>query len=203
MATASAAETHFRAVAPKYMRLFMEDFAAGPLDAAAVFGNGGYESLGFTKLQEMKPTVAGSRGGWGWFQWTGPRRKAFEAYCRRNNLDPASDDANYKFLFVELIGSEKGAIPKLKAAKTLEEKVKAFELGFERAGVKAYPKRLHWAEIALDALEAAPAKPKPAPKPAEPAPEPAGDRWEIDWKRVGIAAALVALVLYALFKTLF
>lgn len=150
--SAKSAEAHFRAVAPKYMRMFMEDFDATAIEAAAVFGNAGYESLGFTKLQEMKPTVAGSRGGWGWFQWTGPRRKAFEAYCARNGFDPASDEANYKFLFVELIGSEKGAVAKLKAAKTLEDKVKAFELAFERAGVKAYEKRNAWALIALDAL---------------------------------------------------
>jgi hypothetical protein len=167
--TAKAAEAHFRAVAPHYMRLFMEDFDASELDAAAVFGNAGYESLGFTKLQEMKPVVKGSRGGWGWFQWTASRRVAFEAYCKRNDLDPASDEANYKFLFVELIGSEKGAIAKLKAADTLESKVKAFELAFERAGVKAYDKRTAWARIALEALRDAP-EPK-APIPDLPAPE--------------------------------
>jgi len=30
----------------------MEDFGASDLDAAAVFGNAGYESLGFAALQE-------------------------------------------------------------------------------------------------------------------------------------------------------
>lgn len=67
-------------------------------------------------------------------------------------MDPASNEANYKFLFVKLIGSEKGALPKLKAADTLEEKVVAFEAAFERAGVKADAKRQQWARIALDAL---------------------------------------------------
>ena len=155
-------EAHFRSVAPKYMRLFMSDFDASELDAAAVFGNFGYECAGFTKLQEMKPVVKGSKGGYGWPQWTADRRRAYEAYCRRNNLDPASDEANYAYVFVELTGPEKHAIPKLKRAKTLKGKVEAFEKAFERAGVKAYAKRLKWAEIALDALRSAPATPIPA-----------------------------------------
>jgi hypothetical protein len=149
------AEAHFRATAPRYMRKLMDDFGLSELDAAAVFGNAGHESLGFTKLQEIKPTVAGSRGGYGWFQWTGPRRRDFEAYCERNNLKPSDNDANYAFLFVELKGPEKRALGKLKSADTLNEKVVAFEEAFERSGVKAFAKRQRWAAIALDAFKAA------------------------------------------------
>lgn len=149
-----AAADHFRSVAPKYMRRFMTDFAASDIDAAAVFGNAGYESAGFTTLQEIDPVVEGSRGGWGWFQWTGPRRKAFDAYCKRNKLDPVADETNYKFLFVELTGPESGALAKLKAAKSLDTKTVAFENAFERAGVKAYAKRKQWAALALTALRA-------------------------------------------------
>lgn len=189
-------EAAFRAVAPKYMRMFMKDFGASELDAAAVFGNAGYESLGFTTLQEQKPKVKGSRGGWGWFQWTGPRRKAFEAYCARNGYDLASPDANYKFLFVELTSTEKGALPKLKEAETLEDKVKAFEVAFERAGVKAYPKRNAWAKIALDALRTTePEQPTPKPLPIEdhedpiaPPPEDKRPNW------AGPIALVVAIV---------
>lgn len=147
-------QENFTKVAPKYMLQFMEDFQCSDLDAAAVFGNAGYESLGFTKLQEIKPVVKGSRGGFGWFQWTGPRRKAFEAYCERNSLDPKTDDANYKFLFVELTTTEKRSIDKLKSVATLGDKVIAFEESFERAGVKRYPERIKWANIALEALHA-------------------------------------------------
>ena len=163
---ANSAQAHFRSIAPHYMRLFMQDFGASELDAAAVFGNAGHESAGFTKLQEMRPTVKGSRGGWGWFQWTGPRRVAFEAYCKRHGFDPASDEANYKWLFIELTTTEKDAIAKLKAAGTLEAKVKAFELAYERAGVKHYPSRNQWAQIALDALGAT--TPVEADLPSEP-----------------------------------
>ncbi len=199
--TAKAAEAHFRAVAPKYMTMFMEDFYASDLDAAAVFGNSGYESRGFTTLQEIKPVVKGSRGGWGWFQWTGERRRAFEAYCARNGFDPASDEANYKFLFVELIGTEKGALAKLKAAKTLEAKVKAFELAFERAGVKNYAERNRWARIALDALHDAAAEPvQPPIEDYEQDIAPAPSRPSApSWLALAVIAGLAVLVGAAVF----
>ena len=145
----------FIAKSPTYMALLMQDFRFDELDAAAIMGNLGHESGGLTKFQEINPTVPGSRGGYGWAQWTGPRRLAFEAYCRRNGLDPKSDKANYGFLFVELKGTEKAAVAKTKAAVGLEAKVKAFELAYERAGHKAYASRLKWAQRALDAWNAA------------------------------------------------
>lgn len=136
------------------MEKLIADFSFSPEDAAAVLGNAGHESAGFTRMQELKPTVKGSRGGYGWFQWTGPRRRAFEAYVNRNKLDINSREANYAFLWVELNGDEKGAVAKTKAAKGLEAKVKAFELSFERAGVKHYPSRNEWARKALAAWNA-------------------------------------------------
>lgn len=183
MATASTgAEAHFRSLAPTYMRRLMSDFPALDADsAAAVFGNLGHESLGFTKLQEMKPTVKGSRGGWGWAQWTGPRRKAFEAYCARTGKDPASNEANYAYLFVELKGiegTEAGAVARVAAATGLQAKVKAFENAFLRAGVKHYESRLQWALVAADALRkadhaVAPGKPTgPVILPTTPNPPP-------------------------------
>lgn len=145
----------FERKVPKFMHLLMQDFPVfSVLDAAAVFGNGGHESGGLQPVNEKSPTVPGSRGGWGWFQWTGDRRVAFEAYCRRNGLDVSSDMAQYKWLFLELKGPEKRAIAKTVAAKTLYQKVVAFELGFERAGVKHYDARNEWAERALKAYEA-------------------------------------------------
>jgi hypothetical protein len=204
-------EAHFRATAPKYMRRLVADFPSLNLqDAAAIFGNLGHESLGFTKLQEMKPTVAGSKGGWGWAQWTGPRRRAFEAYCKRNGKDPASDEANYAYLFVELKGiegTESGAVGKVSAAVGLEAKVKAFEQAFLRAGVKHYDSRLQWAKIAVDALrkeeEAAAPVPQPRPKPSptihphEPEPEdaiaPPPEKKGCTSPFIVIAALLVAI----------
>ncbi|MET3925624.1 phage tail tip lysozyme [Devosia sp. 2618] len=138
------AEQTFRAKAPAIMAKLRSDFPIGVEDAAAILGNLGHESAGLTILQEIKPTVAGSRGGFVWAQWTSPRRRAYEAYCKRTGKDPASDDANYAYLFIELKGiegSEKAAIGKTVAAKGLDAKVEAFELAFLRAGVKHYPSR--------------------------------------------------------------
>jgi hypothetical protein len=86
-----------------------------------------------------------------------------EAYCIRNGLDPASDKANYAWLFVELAGSEKAAIAAVKRPGSLSDKVKAFELAFERAGVKHYESRLRWAEVALAAFEKDDVAPPPRP----------------------------------------
>lgn len=173
--------TKFETDAPWAMDKLQADFGFSVEDSAAVMGNAGHESLGFSTLQEIKPTVAGSAGGYGWFQWTGPRRRLFEAYCSRNNLDKTSREANYAFLFVELTGSEKGAVAKTKAAVGLYPKTKAFEMAFERAGVKHYPSRYEWADKALavytarksGAPEATPTKPVEAPaKPVEEVPSP-------------------------------
>lgn len=148
-------KTHFSEIAPPFMQLLLDDFPQlGKLDAAAVFGNFGHESNGFTSLQETKPTVTGSRGGYGWAQWTGPRRRAYEAYCARTGKDPAAPASNYAFLFVELTGPEKGALDALVKAGSLYNKVEAFEQAYERAGIKHYPSRKQWALIALQAYEA-------------------------------------------------
>lgn len=205
-------EERFRSTAPKYMRRLVADFPQLNLqDAAAIFGNLGYESLGFTKLQEIAPTVKGSRGGYGWAQWTGPRRRAFEAYCQRNGKDPASDEANYAYLFVELKGiegTESAAPNRVAVAVGLPAKVEAFEKAFLRAGVKNYEGRLKWARIAVDALresDEAAIAPQPAPippppdipamDPAQPAPAKRGvNWWVIGFLIIAIAAAFIAFI---------
>jgi peptidoglycan hydrolase-like protein with peptidoglycan-binding domain len=146
------AESHFRAVAPQFMQRFMDAFLADLLSTSAAFGNLGLESNGLTTLQEISPTVKGSRGGYGWAQWTGPRRRNYESFCRVRKLDPASDEANYQFLVSELSGSYKSVLPKVKAASGLKNKVIAFERGYEGAGVKNYDARMAWANIAYDAF---------------------------------------------------
>jgi hypothetical protein len=151
----------FRAKAPGIMNLLMADFALDVESAAAILGNLGHESGGFQFLQEKQPLIPGSAGGYGWAQWTGPRRRAYESYVERNNLDPASDTANYKYLFLELKGlegDEARAIPAVKSAVGLREKVIAFELAFERAHKdhKGYDSRVAWATKALEAYRANP-----------------------------------------------
>jgi hypothetical protein len=181
----------FRAKAPGIMNLLMADFALDVESAAAILGNLGHESGGFRFLQEKQPLIPGSAGGYGWAQWTGPRRRAYEAYVERNGFDPASDSANYKWLFLELKGDERAAIPAVKNAVGLEAKVRAFEMAFERAGIKHYESRYEWAQKAIDAYRDNPGGTidiKDAPAPAKDGeillPAPVGERTPLDLGRI-------------------
>ncbi|WP_127523672.1 phage tail tip lysozyme [Mesorhizobium sp. Z1-4] len=172
-------EAHFRTEAPWLIDQLMRDFPFDELGGAAVAGNGGWESKGFTDMQEDKPLVPGSRGGGYRWQWTGPRRRAFEDYCKRNGYDPTSKESNYKWLFLELrggdpasgAGDESAAVAAILSAGTLRDKVVAFEKHFERPAKSHVAGRLKWAEIALDAWRAAKAS---APIPNLPVPVPEG-----------------------------
>jgi hypothetical protein len=162
----------------------MKEFRLTDFQAAGVFGNLGHESGGFRLLQEIKPAVKGSRGGYGWAQWTGPRRRAFEAWCKAEKFDPKTDEANFGYLCVELRGAEAAAIAALRKAKDLSHATDAFCRAFERPGIVNLPSRMVWAKKALPAIQegvAAPqadaasltaveakAAPAPAPAPAKP-----------------------------------
>lgn len=146
----------FTQKAPKVIYDLIHALPLSVLDGAAIAGNGGHESEGFTDITEDKPTIKGSRGGLGWFQWTGKRRRAFEAWCKAKGYKYHEDRANIGFLIHELRTTEAKAIGAVKRAATLEGKVKAFELAFERAGVKHYASRTTYARRALDAWNASP-----------------------------------------------
>lgn len=143
---------YFEDVVREYGPKLKARFNLSTVDVAAVFGNLGHESAGFRALQEKKPLVPGSRGGYGWAQWTGSRRRLYEAYCEKNKLDPASNDANYAFLCEELAGPYAGAIRAMEVAHTLYSSTVAFERQYERAGIKHYSSRYAYAKRALAVL---------------------------------------------------
>ncbi|MBA4220163.1 MAG: hypothetical protein C0458_05465 [Methylobacterium sp.] len=155
--------TTFNQKAPGVMRRLMQDFGLTKEQAAGIVGNLGHESTGFNELQEKNPLIPGSRGGYGWAQWTGPRRRAFEAWAAEKGLDPASDEANYGFLKHELETSERGALAAVRGAKTVGEATVAFEQSYERAGIKHYGSRHRWAGRALTAYDSAPSQSEAAP----------------------------------------
>jgi hypothetical protein len=152
----SATET-FDAKSPALIARLMADFSLTEIQAAGILGNLGHES-GLQAVQEKHPTSG--RGGFGWAQWTGPRRVAFEAFCARTNQDARSDGANYGYLWRELSGHQPGfdyrkAITFLRKADTLSKAVRTFERHYEAAGVKAYASRDKWAVRALAAYRRA------------------------------------------------
>lgn len=68
-------------------------------------------------INEKNPTVAGSRGGFGLYQLTGPRRRAYEEFAAGRKVDPSDTDAQLDFLMTELQGPEANAAKSIFASK--------------------------------------------------------------------------------------
>lgn len=147
------------------------DVHLSPNQSAGIVGNCGYESEGFRALQEIRPIKG--RGGYGWPMWTGARRSAFEAWCAAQDLDPASDRANYGYLVEELLSTDVGArtLAALRAESTLERCVfvvgRLYETpaGTTDTHLPGYADRLTWAQRALAGAMGL-AEPKPSTDPA-------------------------------------
>lgn len=152
--------TAFDNLAGRMVADLMRDLDLTAEQAAGIVGNGGAES-GLLAINEKNPTVAGSRGGYGYFQWTGPRRRAFEAWAKEQGLALDSYEANYGFLVHELKTCEKDALRRLRLTKTAKAAAETFEAAYERAGVKAWSTRARFAERALALYRAS--LPPPAP----------------------------------------
>ncbi len=149
----------FNDYVPRITRGLRKEFPnLSDMSIAAILGNLAHESGGFEKLQEISPLVKGSRGGYGWAQWTGPRRRDFEAWASRRKLPVSSFEANFGFLVHELKTSEAASIPAVRKGTDLSSKVIAFEKAYERAGIKHYSSRIKWASKALDLIQKMPAK---------------------------------------------
>lgn len=116
-----------------------KDYGLTREQAVGAVGWMGYESGNMSVMQEYGHS--GTNSGWGWAQWTGPRRTAFMNYAAANKLDPASDEANYGYLKHELDTSHAYTLPALRKATTVEEANRAWGEGFEgmREGGKGVP----------------------------------------------------------------
>lgn len=127
------------------------DLGLNRVQACGIFGNLGTETGGFTALQEKVPVIRGSRGGYGWMQWTGPRRRKYEAWCTKNNLDPAADEANYKYLVYETKTDEAASLAALKQTTTLDQATEVFMSKNLRPGAPNLQSRKDWAKKAFEA----------------------------------------------------
>ena len=152
--------TAFDNLAPRMVAELMRDLDLTAEQAAGIVGNGGAES-GLLAINEKSPIVPGSRGGYGFFQWTGPRRRAFEKWAVEQGFPLDSYEANYGFLVHELKTSEKDALRRLRLTKTAKAAAETFEAGYERAGVKAWATRVRFAERALALYRASLPPPEP------------------------------------------
>ena len=111
----------FKDTAGDLTKRLARNYGLTTAQAAGLVGNLGYESGGFKQLQEKKPLVPGSRGGYGYAQWTGARRTEFEAWSKGKGLDPSSHEANVGFLEHELSGKYAHVVQKLRGASGIEE----------------------------------------------------------------------------------
>ena len=129
------------------------DFNLQPFQAAGIVGNLGFESAGFTKLHEVRQPEG--YGGYGWAQWTWPRRLKFLYYAQSLVLDWRSDEANYGYLVAELRGSQRNTIVQVGATTDLARAVWSVGQTYERPGgtsgsnLPGYDGRLKYARRAL------------------------------------------------------
>lgn len=153
---------------------------------AALCGNFGVESMEFKAFQEIGPKSG--RGGAGWGQWTGVRRRNFEKWAAVKGFDLGSqpDEASYGFTVFEFLGAdstmERGSdfrslSAKLRGPISIEDATHLIHEWYERpqealdGTFKSGPKRLAYARRALEGAKAL-AHEAVAGQFADPAPSP-------------------------------
>ena len=135
------------------MTRVMRDYNLSPEQAAGVVGNLSHETGGFRLMQEARP-LAG-RGGWGLAQWTGPRRREFEAFAQQNGGNLRDFNTQYSFLDRELRGQTRGAwspnsgLEGLRGVNSTRDATAYFSRNFERPGIPHMGSRMNHAEQAL------------------------------------------------------
>ncbi len=142
---------HFVILAPMVMKDLMLTFDLTPIQAAALVGNLGTESQNFTAYHEHGQPE--NKGGYGWAQWTGPRRKAFFAWADAQNLHRDSEAASLGYLEHELQTSQRHALSALKQQTELSSATHTFMYQFEGPGILNEADRQNRARIALQAYD--------------------------------------------------
>ena len=117
------------ATAGSVVSRLMKDYGFTRDQAVGAAGVMGYESGDFRVMQERGQSPG--RGGWGWAQWTGPRRTSFMNWANEHKLDPASDAANYGFLQHELATNYASVVPIMRQQKSVDDAAYAWERHFE------------------------------------------------------------------------
>ena len=109
----------------------MQKYGLTREQAIGAVGVMGYESGNFRVMQEQNPQ--GGRGGWGYAQWTGPRRTDFDNFVKANNLDPASYAANWGMIQHEIATNPQyaRAIAALKQTGNVADAARSWETNYE------------------------------------------------------------------------
>lgn len=137
--------TLYKNMVLRYGPRFQKDLGLSIPQVSGLFGNLAVETGKFTVMQEKNPIVAGSRGGYGWAQWTGPRRRAYEAWCAKQCCSPSDPEMNYQYIVYEMRTVEKNAYERLRRALTASTAAGIVCDYYERPGIPHRDKRIAYA----------------------------------------------------------
>lgn len=93
-------------------------------------------------INEAAPVVAGSRGGFGLNQWTGPRRRALEAAAAARGVPVDDLDFQVDYTMEELQGPERRAWDALAQTGDAETAARVYSEKFLRPGIPHLENRL-------------------------------------------------------------
>lgn len=96
-------------------------------------------------INEINPTVAGSRGGYGLYQLTGPRRRAYEAWASEQGRALDDPYAQMDYNLQEFQTTERPAYEALMATDNAEDAARVMSERFLRPGIPNMDHRLSYA----------------------------------------------------------
>jgi hypothetical protein len=105
-------------------------------------GNAAVESGFNPGINEIAPVVPGSRGGFGLFQWTGPRRKQFEQFAAARNAPLDDLNTQLDFTVWELNNTERRAGEALQGVQDPTEAARIVSERFLRPGTPHLDRRV-------------------------------------------------------------
>lgn len=124
------------------MAFLVDELGYPPHVAAGIAGNIQSESGFDPGVNERDPVVKGSRGGFGLYQLTGPRRTAYEGLADSLGVDRADPYAQLSYLDRELNTTERKARDKLFATETVDDAARVFSSDFLRPGIPHLERRI-------------------------------------------------------------
>ncbi len=93
-------------------------------------------------INEIAPLVPGSRGGYGLNQWTGPRRRQFEAFAAERGVPTSDLNTQLDFTLWELQNTERRAWNALQGVDDPITAARIYSEQFLRPGIPNMDKRL-------------------------------------------------------------
>ena len=118
----------------------MDEYGLPKHIAAGIAGNISVESGFDAGINEADPLVEGSRGGYGIYQATGPRREDMEAFLSGDLENPYRQ---LDFMMHEMDTTEKAARDRLMEAKNVDEAARVMSERFLRPGIPHLERRIN------------------------------------------------------------